>query len=429
VLADRFATQKAYGYTPPDALHWSYRKRVILQELAAADADFMCLQEVTTDAYQKCFKPELKGEYDGIHDIKSRARTMNHKEAALQVDGCAIFYKTSKWTLLAQQLIEFAPIAINRQDMKGTTDVFDRVMPRDNIAMVGFFESYRTGARVIVVNAHLTWDQVLADVKLVQSGILMERAAELATDWAKWPPLPVGEKTTRLNAVTARAAARAAAAAAAAAATAEGDKDGDGNGSDGGDGKGEGEEAGADSAEDTAEDNKPTDSPVEPAPSQTYRSNTEIPILVCGDFNSTFGSSVYDLMAKGQVPPDHSDIVKYSYGKFTTEGIKHPFDLRDAYGSVRGTMDELPFTNYTPNFTDVIDYIWYSRDSLDIVSLLGPLDSEYLKRIPSFPYYHFPADHIQIMAEFVIKARKDKKAIVAPDFGGGGGGGGGGRRG
>jgi CCR4-NOT transcription complex subunit 6 len=83
----------------------------------------------------------------------------------------------------------------------------------------------------------------------------------------------------------------------------------------------------------------------------------------------------------------------------------------------------MPFTNYTPGFADVIDYIWYSTNTLEVVDVLGPPDPAYLKRVPAFPNWHFPADHIQIMSEFVIKGRKDKKHVAErePDFGNGGG--------
>ena len=51
----------------------------------------------------------------------------------------------------------------------------------------------------------------------------------------------------------------------------------------------------------------------------------------------------------------------------------------------------------------------HRTNTLEAIQLLGPPDYEYLKRVPGFPNYHFPSDHIQIMADFVFKARKDKK--------------------
>ncbi|KAH7141273.1 Endonuclease/exonuclease/phosphatase [Dactylonectria estremocensis] len=370
ILCDKYATQQTYGYTPSGALNWEYRKDCILEELRIRDADFLTLQEVSTEAFKEDLSPELaQMDYKGVHWPKSRARTMSEKDA-LGVDGCAIFYKQSKFILLDKQLIEFASIAINRPDMKNQHDVFNRVMPKDNIAVIGFFESRLTGARIIVVNVHLTWDAALADVKVIQTGILMEHVTKLAEKYARWPAV----KDKKMIVLP------------------------------------------------TDDDEVPIPQ-AEPGPSQEYRTNTEIPLLVCGDFNSTEDSSVYELMAMGRVPPDHLELGKYQYGSFTRDGIEHPFSLRDSYAHTKKTSEELPFTNYTPGFADVIDYIWYSTNTLEVVDLLGPPDAEYMKRVAAFPNWHFPADHIQIMSQFVIKGRKEKKHHnnPEPDFGGGSG--------
>ncbi|PHH84536.1 hypothetical protein CDD83_1790 [Cordyceps sp. RAO-2017] len=370
VLCDKYATASTYGYTPTSALNWEYRKDCILEELRLRNADFLALQEVSTDAFKEDLSPELaQMDYKGVHWPKSRAKTMSEKDAQT-VDGCAVFYKQSKFILLDKQLIEFATIAINRPDMKNQHDVFNRVMPKDNIAVICFFESRATGARLILVNVHLTWDSALADVKVIQTGILMEHVTKLAEKYARWPAV----KDKKMITVP------------------------------------------------TVDDAAVVAPQAEPGPSQEYRSNTEIPLLVCGDFNSTEDSSVYELMSMGRVPPDHLELSNYHYGSFTRDGIEHPFSLRDAYAHIKGTADELPFTNYTPGFADVIDYIWYSTNTLEVIDLLGPPDAAYLKRMPAFPNWHFPADHIQIMAEFIIKGRKDKKSAPEreqPDFGGG----------
>lgn len=359
ILCDKYATSQQYGYTPTQALDWEYRKECILNELADRDADFLTLQEVSTDAFKESLSaPLARMDYKGVHWPKTRYRTMPEKEAQ-SVDGCAVFYKQSKFILLDRQSIEFASIAINRPDMKNQHDVFNRVMPKDNIAVVCLFESRLTGARIILVNAHLTWEVTLADVKVIQTGILMEQVTKLAEKYARWPAVKDKKMITIPR----------------------------------------GED----------EDTEEPPPQAEPAPSQEYRTNTEIPLLVCGDFNSTEDSAVYDLLSKGHVPPDHPELVDHQYGSFTRDGIEHPFSLRDSYFPTKNTADQMPFTNYTPGFTDVIDYIWYSNNSLEVVSVLGPPDMDYLSRIPAFPYWHFPADHIQIMSEFVIKSRKESK--------------------
>lgn len=144
---------------------------------------------------------------------------------------------------------------------------------------------------------------------------------------------------------------------------------------------------------------------VKPAPSQEYSSGSQIPLIVCGDLNATRGSGVYDLLAQGHLPGTHRDLTGRTYGKFTRDGMTHPFTLKSSYGNI----GELSFTNYTPNFTEVIDYIWYSTNSLQVTGLLGEVDKDYLQRVPGFPNYHFPSDHLALLAEFMVKAKKEKR--------------------
>ncbi|KAF2087167.1 hypothetical protein K490DRAFT_66034 [Saccharata proteae CBS 121410] len=363
-LCDRYATQSQYGYTPSGALQWEHRRTLILDELRARNADIMCLQEIDSKSYEEYFRVALAhDDYKGVFWQKSRARTMAEREAKL-VDGCATFYKNSKFIMLDKQLIDYANMAINRPDMKGEHDIFNRVMPRDHIATVLFLENRQTGARLIVVNAHIEWNPLYKDVKVVQVAILMEQVSKLAEKYAKWPPC-TDKKVYRF---------------------ANGDADG---------------------ADDTEE------VPAEPQPSMSYSEGTQIPLIVCCDLNSTPDSGVYELLAHGNLSNQHSDLGSYKYGRFTRDGMAHPFSLKSAYSNI----GELSFTNYTPNFSGVIDYIFYSSNALAVSGLLGEVDKEYLQRVPGFPNYHFPSDHLALLTEFVLKGRKEPKKIVDADFG------------
>ncbi|KAK6197652.1 hypothetical protein LQW54_010697 [Pestalotiopsis sp. IQ-011] len=365
-LCDKYATTTQYGYTPVGALDWEYRRRVIMDEFRERDADILCLQEIAGDAFENFFTPELAQlDYRGVHYPKTRVSHMRDKTEQGLVDGCAIFFKNTKYILLDKQLVDFRSMAINRPDMKTTEDVFNRVMPKDNIGMFCFFESRSTGARFIVVNAHLCWEGHLPDVKAVQTGILMEQVTKMSEKYTRRLPVSLSEKRLVRSPTT-----------------------------------------------DVVSELDPDEMDAPPASSQEYRSNIDIPLLVCGDYNSIDDSSVYELLDRGRVAPDHADLVGHSYGNFTRDGISHPFSLRSAYAHVRNTPDNLTFTNYVPTFNGVIDYIWYSTNSLEATELLGPPDYNYLKRVPGFPNYHFPSDHIQIMADFVFKPRKEKKAAA-----------------
>ncbi|KAL8963745.1 MAG: hypothetical protein Q9193_000023 [Seirophora villosa] len=360
ILCDKYATTSQYGYTPPQVLSWSYRKDILLDEIRGLNADIVCLQEVDQERYNEFFRRELAHQdYRGVFSPRARAKTMADKEAKF-VDGCATFYKSRKYILLEKHVIDFANTAINRPDMKGEHDVFNRVMPRDHIAVVTFFENRATGSRLIVVNVHIYWDPAYEDVKLVQVAIMMDQVSKLAERWAKYAPC--ADKTAFRH----------------------------------GDVDGEPSVVGGEESQD------------EPAPSQEYSSGTQLPLLVCGDFNSAAGTGVYDLITSGNVSGGHADLANHSYGNFTRDGMSHPFNLKSAYS------DELSFTNYTPTFSGVIDYIWYSFNALQVRGVLGDVDLDYLSKVPGFPNHYFPSDHLALKAEFAVKsARKEIKAVEA----------------
>ena len=359
ILCDKYATTAQYGYTAPHDLSWDNRKFRILEEVRSHDADIVCLQEIDRESFDDFFRRELSTNgYRGVFWPKSRAKTMAEKDARL-VDGCATFYKGSKFVLLDKALVDFANIAINRLDMKGEHDTFNRVMPRDHIAVITFLENRMTGSRMIIGNAHLLWDPEYADVKLVQVAILMEQITKLSEKWANHPPCH--DKAAFRHS------------------EAEG-------------------EASAESVDEL---------PLEPGPSAEYPSGPQIPLILCGDFNCAADSGVYDLITKGSVPGNHVDMGNRGYGSFTRDGMAHPFKLQSAYK----TPDELAFTNYTPNFTGILDYIWYSTNALQVRELLGNVDEAYLQKVPGFPNHWFPSDHLALKADFAVKQRKETKAI------------------
>lgn len=354
-----------YGYTPSEALAWQHRREMIFDEMTGRNADVMCLQEMDVENFNEFFRPNLASEaYKGVFFPKSRAQTMGEKESR-NVDGCAIFFKSTKYVLLDKKQIVYSREAIQRPDMKGEHDVYNRVMPRDHIAVIAFLENRQTGSRMIVANTHLTWEPWHSDIKIVQVAILMESLEKLAEAYAKWPPCVDKEMFKYAN---------------------------------------------EDSSEDV-DGVKP-----ENMPSMKYDDSRDIPLLVCGDFNSTRDSGVYDLITQGSLSNSHAELGNQKYGDFTRHGMNHPFSLKSAYSHI----NELPFTNYTPDFRKVIDWVFYSTNSMQVNGLLGEIDPEYMRRVPGFPNHYFPSDHLPLMMEFAIKERKDRKAVTessAADFG------------
>jgi CCR4-NOT transcription complex subunit 6 len=347
VLCEKYATAHMYGYTPSWALAWEYRKEFILQEVMSYSADICCLQEVDAEQYEDYFLHHLsQQEYEGVYWPKSRARTMRDEERR-RVDGCATFFKASKYALIEKQLIEFNQIALQRPDFKKTEDMFNRVMTKDNIAVVALLENRESGSRLIVANAHIHWDPEYRDVKLVQVAMLMDELEKIGARFAKFP--------AKLD-------------------VAEG---------------------------------------FPPAPK--YNDGSKIPTIVCGDFNSVPDSGVYEYLAGGELRGDHPDFMSHIYGNYTANGLGHGLPLKSAYANI----GELPFTNYTPNFEGVIDYIWYNQNALAVTGLLGDVDKSYLNKVVGFPNAHFPSDHICILSEFRVKHPRDGPAPRQVDFGSG----------
>lgn len=338
-------------------LNWEHRKEIILGEILAQDPDIICLQELDKFNYDEFFRPRLaESGYKGYFAQKSRHETAPSDQAR-HIDGCGTFYKEKKYILLDSVHLNFGRKAVERSGRHASADMINRVWQRDDIGTVVLLENRVTGSRMIVSNAHFYWDPAYKDVKLIQVAVLMEELTRLAEEYAKVPAC----KNKRVFQFS------------------------------------------------DAEENP--DPMPEPGPSQEYSSGTQIPVIICGDFNSGKDSAVYDLLSNGKLASKHEDLGDRNYGTFSEAGISHPFTLKSAYSSV----GELSFTNYTPGFTDVLDYIWYSSNSLRVSGLLGDVDKEYLQRVPGFPNFHFPSDHLALMAEFVVSGKKLK--VTEADFG------------
>jgi CCR4-NOT transcription complex subunit 6 len=139
VLCDKYATRQFYGYCPAWALTWEYRKKAILEDIKTYNADIITLQELETEYFHNFFLPELRQfDYDGIFSPKSRAKTMSSEDKK-HVDGCAIFFKQSRFTLIKDYLVEFNQIAMATAD--GSEDMINRVMTKDNIGISALLET------------------------------------------------------------------------------------------------------------------------------------------------------------------------------------------------------------------------------------------------------------------------------------------------
>lgn len=150
--------------------------------------------------------------------------------------------------------------------------------------------------------------------------------------------------------------------------------------------------------------------------------SADIPMLVCGDFNSVPGSAPHALLALGKVDPMHPELAidPLNILRPATK-LTHQLPLVSAYSSFarvgaalgfeqhRRRMDqntnEPLFTNCTRDFIGTLDYIFYSADSLTVESLLELLDEDSLRKDTALPSPEWSSDHIALLAEFRCKPR------------------------
>ncbi|XP_075511372.1 carbon catabolite repressor protein 4 homolog 1-like isoform X1 [Primulina tabacum] len=149
--------------------------------------------------------------------------------------------------------------------------------------------------------------------------------------------------------------------------------------------------------------------------------SADIPMLVCGDFNSVPGSAPHSLLAMGKVDPLHPELAVDPLGILRPAAkLTHQLPLVSAYSSfaragvglgleqrrrMDPTTNEPLFTNCTRDFIGTHDYIFYSADSLSVESLLELLDEDSLRKDTALPSPEWSSDHIALLAEFRCKPR------------------------
>ena len=147
--------------------------------------------------------------------------------------------------------------------------------------------------------------------------------------------------------------------------------------------------------------------------------SADIPMVVCGDFNSTPGSAAHSLLVNGSVTPDSIELQNDPLGILAPASkLCHKLPLASAYATVLdgedngdpavarmrrrlGEKNEPRFTNMTRDFQGTLDYIMYSRDYLAPSGALElPDESEVRSRkTTGLPNESWSSDHIALLSE------------------------------
>ncbi|XP_068649140.1 carbon catabolite repressor protein 4 homolog 6 [Aristolochia californica] len=185
ILADYLARDhrpRLYFHIPSYILDWEWRKRRIMIELGLWAPDIMCFQEV--DRFQD-LEIELNPQgYSGIWKMRTGA----------PLDGCAIFWRTSRFSLLHEEAMEFKNYGLRDNIAQiCVLESSSRISP-GNGSMVQPMSSHSGGSnKVVICNIHVLYNPNRGDIKLGQVRVLLDRAHAISRTWNDAPVVICGD--------------------------------------------------------------------------------------------------------------------------------------------------------------------------------------------------------------------------------------------
>uniref|UniRef100_A0A7N0VJI1 Endonuclease/exonuclease/phosphatase domain-containing protein n=1 Tax=Kalanchoe fedtschenkoi TaxID=63787 RepID=A0A7N0VJI1_KALFE len=182
ILADYLANdhwRKLYFHIPRHMLSWEWRKNNLFRELSLWSPDVMCFQEV--DRFEDLLMEFKRQGYDGIYKM----RTGN------PMDGCSIFWRTSKFKLLHEEIIEFNQLDL--RDNVAQICVLESVQPSQMKHPSASDSSSAGSNRVVVCNIHVLYNPKRGDIKLGQVRLLFEKAYAVSNTWNNAPVVVCGD--------------------------------------------------------------------------------------------------------------------------------------------------------------------------------------------------------------------------------------------
>lgn len=160
VLCQQLLNANMYLYKDCNAEHlqWQYRWTLFQYEITEMNPDILTLQEVQCNHYHELYLPWFTHlGYQGVY----KKRTGNQK-----ADGCAIFFRKEKFTLLESISIEFCQP--------------HTFLDRDNIGLVCSLKSTQNDTSICVATTHLLFNPRRHEIRLAQVQLLLAEVERLS---------------------------------------------------------------------------------------------------------------------------------------------------------------------------------------------------------------------------------------------------------
>ncbi|KAF8676063.1 hypothetical protein HU200_047568 [Digitaria exilis] len=185
ILADYLAKEHQFLYEriPSFMLDWNWRKDKLVFEFGLWSADILCLQEV--DKFTDLEQELASRGYNGLWKM----RTGNAS------DGCAIFWRTTKFQLRYEEDIEFNKLGL--RDNVAQLCVLESVVPQnvqtDSTNLSTSSSHPQQAKQVVVCNIHVLYNPKRGDIKLGQVRTLLDRAYTVSKMWNDAPVIICGD--------------------------------------------------------------------------------------------------------------------------------------------------------------------------------------------------------------------------------------------
>ncbi|KAI3684016.1 hypothetical protein L1987_84538 [Smallanthus sonchifolius] len=426
ILADYLAINhrsKLYFHIPRHILDWESRKRNIMFELGLWSADILCFQEV--DRFQD-FEDGLKIRgYNGIWKMRTGE----------PADGCAIFWRSSRFKLLHEEAIEFNKFGL-----------------RDNVAQICVLESLSEKSsagspspaacsegrnKVVTCNIHVLYNPKRGEIKLGQVRTLLEKAVATSKLWDDAPVVLCGDfnstpKSSLYNFISEQklnvlelprdeisgqysaeirpkrpftSNFRSKSIDNATQSTTRVDN--------------KGELSSSLLCDNTHKDEKtaPQLEAKEESESNSVNCTSEVldsisPDVITSDNNSV---ELLEAIEDASAGEDSTSFLSELHGPDATD-VADGADLADGepfdYSGTRDSYGEPQVTSYHRGFQGTVDYIWRS-EGLQTVRVLAPIPKHAMEWTPGFPTKKWGSDHVALVAELAFnKVVDDEKSQV-----------------
>jgi len=174
ILADCHALRnptKSYPWLNEEQCKILYRHKRLFAEILHYDADILCLQEVSTDYFDKLYSLLTEHGYDGHF----KRRYGEHYE-----EGEATFFKKSRFDLKSYESFGLYELIISELHSTGldreTIESIKKYLSESSVFLISNFICRNTGLPLVVANTHISWEQLKKpDVQCIEVGMVIKK--------------------------------------------------------------------------------------------------------------------------------------------------------------------------------------------------------------------------------------------------------------